>query len=119
MALSYRDLVRLPITPVTALLTFMEAIRSLANAARTGGWVDANNSRISEGLVNVPGSLFDAFTVTGSLVRSALAVAVGATSSPGRMPGTYEEVYPLAGRGGVLRGQADHCAFVCQRHRWR
>jgi len=70
-----------PAAFVMALIGFMEATSiSKAIAARTGQRVDINQELIGQGLANIVGSFFSAYTVSGSFSRSALAARAGARS---------------------------------------
>lgn len=70
-----------PAAFVMALIGFMEATSiSKAIAARTGQRVDVNQELIGQGLANIVGSFFSAYTVSGSFSRSALAARAGARS---------------------------------------
>lgn len=69
----------LPAALVMALIGFMEATSiSKAIATRTGERVNANKELIGQGLANIAGSFFSAFTVSGSFSRSAVAAKTGA-----------------------------------------
>lgn len=69
----------LPAALVMALIGFMEATSiSKAIATSTGERVDANKELIGQGLANIAGSFFSAFTVSGSFSRSAVAARTGA-----------------------------------------
>ena len=69
----------LPAALVMALIGFMEATSiSKAIATSTGERVDANKELIGQGLANIAGSFFSAFTVSGSFSRSAVAARSGA-----------------------------------------
>lgn len=71
----------MPAAFVMALIGFMEATSiSKAIAARTGQRVDVNQELIGQGLANIVGSFFSAYTVSGSFSRSALAARAGARS---------------------------------------
>jgi MFS superfamily sulfate permease-like transporter len=69
----------LPAALVMALIGFMEATSiSKAIATSTGERVNANKELIGQGLANIAGSFFSAFTVSGSFSRSAVAARTGA-----------------------------------------
>ncbi|MGD8556774.1 MAG: SulP family inorganic anion transporter [Chromatiales bacterium] len=69
----------LPAALVMALIGFMEATSiSKAIATDTGERVSANKELIGQGLANIAGSFFSAFTVSGSFSRSAVAARSGA-----------------------------------------
>lgn len=69
----------LPAALVMALIGFMEATSiSKAIATSTGERVEANKELIGQGLANIAGSFFSAFTVSGSFSRSAVAARSGA-----------------------------------------
>jgi len=69
----------LPAALVMALIGFMEATSiSKAIATSTGERVNANKELIGQGLANIAGSFFSAFTVSGSFSRSAVAARSGA-----------------------------------------
>jgi MFS superfamily sulfate permease-like transporter len=69
----------LPAALVMALIGFMEATSiSKAIATSTGERVNANRELIGQGLANIAGSFFSAFTVSGSFSRSAVAARTGA-----------------------------------------
>ena len=69
----------LPAALVMALIGFMEATSiSKAIATDTGERVSANKELIGQGLANIAGSFFSAFTVSGSFSRSAVAARAGA-----------------------------------------
>jgi len=69
----------LPAALVMALLGFMEATSiSKAIAAKTKQRVDTNKELIGQGLANIVGSFFQAYTVSGSFSRSAIAAQAGA-----------------------------------------
>lgn len=69
----------LPAALVMALIGFMEATSiSKAIATSTGERVSANKELIGQGLANIAGSFFGAFTVSGSFSRSAVAAKTGA-----------------------------------------
>jgi SulP family sulfate permease len=69
----------LPAALVMALIGFMEATSiSKAIATETGERVSANKELIGQGLANIAGSFFSAFTVSGSFSRSAVAARSGA-----------------------------------------
>ncbi|MDJ0738636.1 MAG: SulP family inorganic anion transporter [Gammaproteobacteria bacterium] len=69
----------LPAAIVMALIGFMEATSiSKAIATKTGDRVDTNRELIGQGLANIAGSFFNAFTVSGSFSRSAVAARMGA-----------------------------------------
>jgi MFS superfamily sulfate permease-like transporter len=69
----------LPAALVMALIGFMEATSiSKAIATTTGERVDTNKELIGQGLANIAGSFFSAFTVSGSFSRSAVAARTGA-----------------------------------------
>jgi len=69
----------LPAALVMALIGFMEATSiSKAIATSTGERVSANKELIGQGLANIAGSFFGAFTVSGSFSRSAVAARTGA-----------------------------------------
>ena len=69
----------LPAALVMALIGFMEATSiSKAIATSTGERVDANKELTGQGLANIAGSFFSAFTVSGSFSRSAVAARSGA-----------------------------------------
>lgn len=69
----------LPAALVMALIGFMEATSiSKAIATRTGERVNANKELVGQGLANIAGSFFSAFTVSGSFSRSAVAAKTGA-----------------------------------------
>ena len=71
----------LPAALVMALIGFMEATSiSKAIATSTGERVNANKELIGQGLANIAGSFFSAFTVSGSFSRSAVAARSGATT---------------------------------------
>lgn len=71
----------LPAALVMALIGFMEATSiSKAIATSTGERVNANKELIGQGLANIAGSFFSAFTVSGSFSRSAVAARTGATT---------------------------------------
>ena len=72
-------MVLLPAALVMALIGFMEATSiSKAIATSTGERVNANTELIGQGLANIAGSFFSAFTVSGSFSRSAVAARSGA-----------------------------------------
>ena len=69
----------LPAAIVMALIGFMEATSiSKAIATKTGDRVNTNHELIGQGLANIAGSFFNAFTVSGSFSRSAVAARMGA-----------------------------------------
>lgn len=69
----------LPAALVMALLGFMEATSiSKAIAAKTKQRVDTNKELIGQGLANIVGSFFQAYVVSGSFSRSAVAAREGA-----------------------------------------
>jgi SulP family sulfate permease len=69
----------LPAALVMALIGFMEATSiSKAIATKTGERVNANKELVGQGLANIAGSFFSAFTVSGSFSRSAVAAKTGA-----------------------------------------
>jgi MFS superfamily sulfate permease-like transporter len=69
----------LPAALIMALLGFMEATSiSKAISARTGQRVDTNRELIGQGLANIVGSFFQAYVVSGSFSRSAVAAQAGA-----------------------------------------
>lgn len=69
----------LPAAIVMALIGFMEATSiSKAIATTTGERVDTNRELIGQGLANIAGSFFSAYTVSGSFSRSAVAARSGA-----------------------------------------
>lgn len=69
----------LPAAFVMALIGLMEAASvSKAIAAKTGQRVDVNQELVGQGLANIVGSSFGAYTVSGSFSRSAVAVDGGA-----------------------------------------
>jgi MFS superfamily sulfate permease-like transporter len=71
----------LPAALVMALIGFMEATSiSKAIATTTGERVDTNKELVGQGLANIAGSFFSAFTVSGSFSRSAVAARTGATT---------------------------------------
>ena len=71
----------LPAALVMALIGFMEATSiSKAIATSTGERVNANKELVGQGLANIAGSFFSAFTVSGSFSRSAVAARTGATT---------------------------------------
>ncbi len=71
----------LPAALVMALIGFMEATSiSKAIATSTGERVDANKELIGQGMANIAGSFFSAYTVSGSFSRSAVAARSGATT---------------------------------------
>ena len=70
-----------PAALVMALIGFMEATSiSKAIATTTGERVDTNKELVGQGLANIAGSFFSAFTVSGSFSRSAVAARTGATT---------------------------------------
>ena len=69
----------LPSALVMALIGFMEATSiSKAIAAQTRERVDTSKELVGQGLANIVGSFFSAFTVSGSFSRSAVAAKNGA-----------------------------------------
>jgi MFS superfamily sulfate permease-like transporter len=71
--------VLLPSALVMALIGFMEATSiSKAIAAQTRERVDTSKELVGQGLANIVGSFFSAFTVSGSFSRSAVAAKNGA-----------------------------------------
>jgi len=69
----------LPAALVMALIGFMEATSiSKAIATSTGERVNTNKELVGQGLANIAGSFFNAFTVSGSFSRSAVAARTGA-----------------------------------------
>jgi MFS superfamily sulfate permease-like transporter len=73
--------VLLPSALVMALIGFMEATSiSKAIAAQTRERVDTSKELVGQGLANIVGSFFSAFTVSGSFSRSAVAAKNGAKS---------------------------------------
>lgn len=69
----------LPAALVMALIGFMEATSiSKAIATSTGERVNTNKELVGQGLANIAGSFFSAFTVSGSFSRSAVAARTGA-----------------------------------------
>lgn len=69
----------LPSALVMALIGFMEATSiSKAIAAQTRERVDTSRELVGQGLANIVGSFFSAFTVSGSFSRSAVAAKNGA-----------------------------------------
>ena len=71
--------VLLPSALVMALIGFMEATSiSKAIAIRSGERVDTSKELIGQGLANIAGSFFGAYTVSGSFSRSAVAARSGA-----------------------------------------
>lgn len=69
----------LPAALVMALIGFMEATSiSKAIATTTGERVDTNRELVGQGLANIAGSFFSAYTVSGSFSRSAVAARAGA-----------------------------------------
>lgn len=69
----------LPAAFVMALIGLMEAASiSKAIAAKTGQRVDVNQELVGQGLANIVGSSFGAYTVSGSFSRSAVAISSGA-----------------------------------------
>jgi MFS superfamily sulfate permease-like transporter len=71
----------LPSALVMALIGFMEATSiSKAIAAQTRERVDTSKELVGQGLANIVGSFFSAFTVSGSFSRSAVAAKNGATT---------------------------------------
>lgn len=71
--------VLLPSALVMALIGFMEATSiSKAIAAQTRVRVDTSKELVGQGLANIVGSFFSAFTVSGSFSRSAVAAKNGA-----------------------------------------
>ncbi len=68
-----------PAAIVMALIGFMEATSiSKAIALKSGERVDTNKELVGQGLANIAGSFFGAFTVSGSFSRSAVAAKAGA-----------------------------------------
>ena len=64
---------------IISLLGFMEAISiAKAMAAKTRQRLDPDQELIGQGLANIAGSFFSAFTVSGSFSRSAVAARAGA-----------------------------------------
>lgn len=69
----------LPAAFVMALIGFMEATSiSKAIAERTRTRIDVNKELVGQGLANIAGSFFNAYTVSGSFSRSAVAERSGA-----------------------------------------
>lgn len=69
----------LPAALIMALLGFMEATSiTQAIVAKTRQRVDINRELVGQGLANIVGSFFQAFVVSGSFSRSAVAARVGA-----------------------------------------
>lgn len=69
----------LPAAIVMALIGLMEALSiSRALAAKTRQRVDVNKELVGQGLANIVGSFFSAYTVSGSFSRSAVAARAGA-----------------------------------------
>lgn len=69
----------LPAALVMALLGFMEATSiSKAISAKTGQRIDTNRELVGQGLANIVGSFFQAYVVSGSFSRSAVAARAGA-----------------------------------------
>lgn len=69
----------LPAALIMALLGFMEATSiSKAISAKTGQRVDTNRELVGQGLANIVGSFFQAYVVSGSFSRSAVAAREGA-----------------------------------------
>jgi MFS superfamily sulfate permease-like transporter len=76
----------LPAALVMALIGFMEATSiSKAIATSTGERVNTNKELIGQGLANIAGSFFSAFTVSGSFSRSAVAARTGARTACSRL----------------------------------
>lgn len=68
-----------PAALVMALIGFMEATSiSKAIALKSGERVNTNKELIGQGLANISGSFFSAYTVSGSFSRSAVAAKSGA-----------------------------------------
>jgi len=68
----------LPAALIMALLGFMEATSiTQAIVAKTRQRVDINQELVGQGLANIVGSFFQAFVVSGSFSRSAVAARVG------------------------------------------
>ncbi|MDD5391013.1 MAG: SulP family inorganic anion transporter [Gallionellaceae bacterium] len=69
----------LPAALIMALLGFIEATSiSKAIAAKTKQRMDSNRELVGQGLANIVGSFFHAYTVSGSFSRSAIAAREGA-----------------------------------------
>ncbi len=69
----------LPAALIMALMGFMEATSiSKAISAKTGQRVDTNRELVGQGLANIVGSFFQAYVVSGSFSRSAVAAREGA-----------------------------------------
>ncbi|MFZ5659154.1 MAG: SulP family inorganic anion transporter [Pseudomonadota bacterium] len=69
----------LPAALVMALIGLMEAVSiSKAISAKTRQRVDVNKELVGQGLANIAGSFFGAYTVSGSFSRSAVAARAGA-----------------------------------------
>ena len=69
----------LPSAIVMALIGFMEATSiSKAIALKSGERVDTSKELVGQGLANIAGSFFGAYTVSGSFSRSAVAAKAGA-----------------------------------------
>lgn len=69
----------LPAAFVMALIGFMEATSiSKAIAERKRARIDVNKELVGQGLANIAGSFFNAYTVSGSFSRSAVAERSGA-----------------------------------------
>lgn len=69
----------LPAAFVMALIGFMEATSiSKAIAERTRARIDVNKELVGQGLANIAGSFFNAYSVSGSFSRSAVAERSGA-----------------------------------------
>ena len=69
----------LPAALVMALIGLMEALSiSRAISAKTRQRVDVNKELVGQGLANLAGSFFSAYTVSGSFSRSAVAARTGA-----------------------------------------
>lgn len=69
----------LPAALVMALIGLMEAVSiSKAISAKTRQRVDVNKELVGQGLANIAGSFFGAFSVSGSFSRSAVAARIGA-----------------------------------------
>ena len=69
----------LPAALVMALIGLMEAVSiSKAISAKTRQRVDVNKELVGQGLANIAGSFFGAYSVSGSFSRSAVAARIGA-----------------------------------------
>lgn len=69
----------LPAALIMALIGLMEAVSiSKAISAKTRQRVDVNKELVGQGLANIAGSFFGAYSVSGSFSRSAVAARTGA-----------------------------------------